>query len=103
MLFCVSCSFRSTTSTVVLATARSNKIFCLVKKRPKRFAPDKSIYDVNLLHFKQINAETVDDFLTKVGQKTTEYDLPPNLLICITIQGLESSIAKIVMPKTQQA
>ena len=71
------------------------KYVCLVKRSfLKRFAPDKSIFDVNLLHFKQINAETNDDFLTKVGQKTTEYDLPPNLLICITIQGLKSSITK---------
>ena len=48
---------------------------------------------------KQTNTETVDDFLTRVGQKTTEYDLPPHLLVGIAFQGLKSSIAKIVMPQ----
>ena len=65
----------------------------------KRFSVQKSNFDVNLFQIKQNPDETTENYLARVYQTTSEYDIPKYLLIDMTVQGLKSEVRKIVMLK----
>ncbi|CAG2254636.1 unnamed protein product [Mytilus edulis] len=65
----------------------------------KRFSPDKTLFDTNVLCIKQIPGENVDDYVAMVIKQTAECDIPAKMIVGIAIQGLRGPLAKIVMPQ----
>ncbi|CAC5367309.1 unnamed protein product [Mytilus coruscus] len=65
----------------------------------KRFSPDKTLFDTNVLCIKQIPGENVDDYVARVIKQTAECDILAKMIVGIAIQGLRGPLAKIVMPQ----
>ncbi|VDI57256.1 Hypothetical predicted protein [Mytilus galloprovincialis] len=65
----------------------------------KRFSPDKTLFDTNVLCIEQIPGENVDDYVAKVIKQTAEFDIPTKMIVGTPIQGLRGLLAKIVMPQ----
>ncbi|CAG2257576.1 unnamed protein product [Mytilus edulis] len=65
----------------------------------KRFSPDKTLFDTNVLCIEQIPSENVDDYVVRVIKQTAECVIPTKMIVGTAIQDLRGLLAKIIMPQ----